>query len=771
MAAILLVGFVLVSRWIGGQDDPRPLFFLAVVAAAHLALLACSLLWVDHPEKTLDLLEEALKGWFIALVFFGLLSKHERLRTAARAITLGMGAVAAVTCLQYLLGAYENSFFGFANASIRQIAGRTHGWRLSGPLPDPNFYAQALIIALPLAAATALRDTALLFRMAGIVASCMIVSAILLTYSRGGLAALVVVALAAAVLARAWRLLTAGAAGVLIVATLAGPTALGERLTPLIQAASMLGDRQPVIEDPSLSERIGLVRIAIRIFQDNPLLGVGLGQYQNAFPRYAFELGVDLGAPPQPHNRVLEILAETGLVGFAFLFVISSTAVIFAMRAAHRHGQDHASRFLFRALIVGFLGYWATALFLHDAFPRFYWLQLGMLMSSWWFLQKHHFQTPQGFMMTRSTNSSSDVYRAIRSHPLLIVSLFLLGLFGSGVYAFLGAKTYQAEASLFYRFGRDYNPVSPGEQHRTWAESIPITLEVALNTEIRLIQSRKVLETVAANWVRGSTPDPAGGGFLSLFRRMAGYMQDQAAGVREPDVVDELGVKVDELRNMLHVRRAAGSLVVTVAARHSDPSAAQQLVAAIVETYLVQRKEFFSADGPRFFREQIEHAEKRLREANAEMADMERGGTLDQVVEQRASVAARLSRSDSNAPPGSSAQDTTLPHRLYNDLARREGELRRLRLHVDASTDNLQLLLSAADRVAIDSAFVEVAMPRIEIVDPPRVGTQPLGLPASLRAVLGGLIGGIFGVALAFLLYWLGMKRGAYAARRVNTDE
>ncbi len=393
LAVVFIRGFFM-------DEDLAPLVPLGIAAVAYIAFLSGPLLWIDYPSATVEQLIESLKGWLIVLTIFGLVTEPRRLRTTGRAITIGLGIVSALAVAQFMSGRFDQNVFGFANASIRQIAGEVHGFRVSGPLPDPNFFAQTLMIGLPVAAVTAWSDPKPLFRLVGFLVTPLLIVTILLTYSRGGVAAMAIVALAFALTTRSRWILIPGAVLGAVVMTFFAPAGLWDRLMEIFQVASALATGQSqFVEDPSLSERMGLLAVALQMFKDNPVWGLGVGQYEVNYPHYALVMGYDPGAPPRAHNRILELMAENGFVGLLVVLALCLAAVSIAWRAARRLFENgrRGEANLVRAFIVGFAGYWVTALFLHNAYPRFFWVQIGLLLSSWWFVQSRTGQRHEEF--------------------------------------------------------------------------------------------------------------------------------------------------------------------------------------------------------------------------------------------------------------------------------------------------------------------------------------------------------------------------------------
>ena len=102
-------------------------------------------------------------------------------------MTLVAGALSVVTILQAATGSYWSTWGGFGNAAMHQIEGTVDSWRPSGPLTDANFYAQILLLALPIGLDRLFHGRGRWVRIGGLLVSLLILAAILLTYSRGGL--------------------------------------------------------------------------------------------------------------------------------------------------------------------------------------------------------------------------------------------------------------------------------------------------------------------------------------------------------------------------------------------------------------------------------------------------------------------------------------------------------------------------------------------------------------------------------------------------------
>lgn len=121
--------------------------------------------------------------------------------------------------------------------------------------------------------------------------------------------------------------------------------------------------------------------MAIDMFADHPIIGVGADNYVAHFSAYATATGSDVDvATRNAHSYYLEIAAEHGVVG---LFVVGGIMALTwrtlsqARRSFLAHGNARIAE-LASALQVGFAAYAVTAIFLHGDYSRFLWLQVDL---------------------------------------------------------------------------------------------------------------------------------------------------------------------------------------------------------------------------------------------------------------------------------------------------------------------------------------------------------------------------------------------------------
>jgi O-antigen ligase len=230
--------------------------------------------------------------------------------------------------------------------------------RAGGLFGEPNFFALSLAAALPFG--LRLITDAGWRRMLGILAAVAIPMGILASGSRAGL----LVAGLAAVL-WAWSSLR-GAARLAVLL----PFACALALVPLFSAQ---------VSDSAGREVGGRYTensIAIAMFADHPLLGVGPGQYPALYRDYARRIGDDPRYEREPHSLFLQIAAEQGLVGL--LAFLAAALVVGGYARARQLWADPGGR----AVLIALLTYLAGSIFLHGSDLRILFILVGLVFAA-----------------------------------------------------------------------------------------------------------------------------------------------------------------------------------------------------------------------------------------------------------------------------------------------------------------------------------------------------------------------------------------------------
>ena len=140
--------------------------------------------------------------------------------------------------------------------------------------------------------------------------------------------------------------------------------------------------------DPSVANRYAENVVALQMFRDHPLLGVGPANYSPRYVAYAQRLGFDTGYAGGPyraneqeaHNLYLEALAESGVLGGLVLFGTFALALLASWRARARLPRREA--LLAEGTLVALLVVLTASIFLHNAYPRYPWIFVGLALAA-----------------------------------------------------------------------------------------------------------------------------------------------------------------------------------------------------------------------------------------------------------------------------------------------------------------------------------------------------------------------------------------------------
>jgi putative inorganic carbon (HCO3(-)) transporter len=278
--------------------------------------------------------------------------------------------MAALTVIQAASHTSSDSYLGFAQAPVRQIIGFDNSFRSAGPIGDPNFYALVLAVLIPIALMRVRDETRLTLRVAAAATVLLLIGAVALTYSRGGLVTVLVALAGFALLARA-RL-----RHVLLAAAVALP------LLPVVPAHYFQRIATLASGDNSISGRTASQDVALSLFANHPLGGVGANNYTATYLPYAIR-GNEPNAAEQSHNLYLAIAAETGILGLgAFLIAMALVVRVgWRRRAGAAARGERQAEGLATAFLAALGTYLVGVAFLPIAYPRYLWMLVGLVLA------------------------------------------------------------------------------------------------------------------------------------------------------------------------------------------------------------------------------------------------------------------------------------------------------------------------------------------------------------------------------------------------------
>jgi O-antigen ligase/polysaccharide polymerase Wzy-like membrane protein len=335
------------------------------------------------------------EGLLLYVLVSNVVRTPRQLRGVVWTLILAGAVMGLVSVYQEATHAYHTVLGGLGQVDVTgfnigtESTGKDIRPRMAGPIGEKNRYAQILLVLLPLAVSRVRAERHQLARIAAAGCAGLIVSGIMLTFSRGAAVAVVVVLVAMAVL----RLISVRQIVVLALALVALVLVVAPdyvlRLQSLGAADSALS--QNAQADAAIRGRATESLAALYVFRDHPVLGVGPQQY---FRRYSTQYGnaLDirfLDENRRAHNLYLEIAADTGVLGLVtFLAILLVTMVALWRLARFWRPRSLELATLAQGFLLALVAYMATGMFLQLSYQRYFWFILALANATIWMLRR-----------------------------------------------------------------------------------------------------------------------------------------------------------------------------------------------------------------------------------------------------------------------------------------------------------------------------------------------------------------------------------------------
>jgi O-antigen ligase len=330
-----------------------------LVVVPLLAWLLLSVSWATE----WPLARTELRGWLLAAAIFPVVAAS---LLTTRHLRLALSAFVAGAALSVVVGMVDDELVDRPAVVLSDAPAAS---RFAGAEGDPNMFAAAVVVAIAFAAGLAATTPRRRMRAALLATALLLFAGLVASGSRGALAAAGAAVLAAIVLFRPRRQQALIAVGLLLVTALALPVA-GGRLKELGDDAG----------------RADLWRVAWRMTEDTPVIGVGLNQFRSEAKRHvrepgaidSFQLIVD--QPQTPHNIYVQVLAETGVVGLCLFLLAAATSAYAAWRAGVLFDSvaHPEAAMLSRVVLVGIAAMLAASLFISTGSEKRLWAVLAL---------------------------------------------------------------------------------------------------------------------------------------------------------------------------------------------------------------------------------------------------------------------------------------------------------------------------------------------------------------------------------------------------------
>ncbi len=358
-----LLGVVLFLSWLaytatasgGARRDflaDRP--SLSYLLVLFLAWVAASAVWAESAGEAGDTLQRlALNVALFPVVYTAVRTRKQ----------------VAWVLIAFVAGAIASAVYGSVSPSVEA------GVRLTGARFEPNELAAVLVAGVALSAGLASAARGVGARSAAITAAAICAAGVMVTLSRAGLVALGLMLVAGLVIASRRR----GAALIVALLVVLGTAGYFAFLAPP-------GARERVTTVERGTGRLDLWQVGWRMFEAEPVRGVGAGNFEISSVHYLLEPGeversdFIVDKPKVAHNTYLQFLAELGIVGLLLFLSVVALALGSALRAARRfeQGGDSGAAALARGAALAVVGILAADFFASGQFSNQLWFLLAL---------------------------------------------------------------------------------------------------------------------------------------------------------------------------------------------------------------------------------------------------------------------------------------------------------------------------------------------------------------------------------------------------------
>lgn len=380
---IVLLVVAIFTRWAIFQERPRgwqrPLLLIGAYGLVGFA----SLLYAQDTERVVLSLSDFWKDAVIAIIVVILLQRGSSFRHVIWTLLLAGIFIGSLSVFQYLTKTFTNDYGGFAQAKVLEIVSGMEGYRIAGPVSDPNVFAQIMLFLVPLALERMINERRWFLRIFAGWALIVSTLSVIFTFSRGGFLAMAVAGALIFIFYPPRPKHIPVFLGIMIGMMLIIPPSYYERIFTLKQAiqAPAVGYRT---EDIAIRGRASENLTAWEVFRDYPYFGVGLSNYSSHYPEYSKKLGFAPSASErEAHNLYLEVAAETGVVGLAVFSVLIWVAITTVLSVRKKFKQAMMNDYvgLTTAFFIAMIGFLTAHIFIHNAYPRYFYTIIGIALS------------------------------------------------------------------------------------------------------------------------------------------------------------------------------------------------------------------------------------------------------------------------------------------------------------------------------------------------------------------------------------------------------
>lgn len=359
-----------------------------------LAVQLIGAIFSSRPDIVLDsVITTAMEGLVLFILLFNSIRNIRVLKLSIWALLISGAFLGFLSLYQQVTGTFDNSYAGFAQVSnaafgtgVETLQGEVLQPRLAGPLGDQNYYAQFMLMVIPLGLFRFWSERSNLLRILAGIATAFVSLGVALTFSRGAAVGFILM-LGIIIALRYIKLYQILIIALGLILVLKAVPQYGTRLSSLdILSGIFSSNSSTAIQsaDPATKSRITEMSAAALVFTDYPLLGVGAGMYKHYYLEYAEKVGLRVKQGPRAaHDLYVEIAAETGIFGiliFLGILFISLFDLARLRTMTLQSRPDLAN--LATGFILAIITFMTTGVFLSLAYERYFWLLIALAAAS-----------------------------------------------------------------------------------------------------------------------------------------------------------------------------------------------------------------------------------------------------------------------------------------------------------------------------------------------------------------------------------------------------
>jgi O-antigen ligase len=350
---------------LGKKTDAKPMPFTWAFIAF---LFVCTVSMVVAPS-IVDSLAVIIRfaGYFLMIFVIGRSIRSRNTLTWILILMVVAGALTGLYGLYQYFFAPQTAKIGLYDLTD-DVAGR-----IGSTFENPNFYAEYLVLMVPIGLALVLGSQGLFRRFAMSIATLLLFAGLMMTYTRGSWLSTGIGIALMSILTEAWLIWVW--VGLFAVALIAAPGVASRFASITDTTGGTAGFRR----------RLWI--IALGIIAEHKLLGAGIGNYYDVFTEYIFrhpELSVGwviYGA----HNSYLTIWAETGIFGILSFIAIILVSIRYGLYLSREKSGDKYLSWINSAIFAGVVGFALNSLtsnsFHHPQGAVFFWFVLGLQLA------------------------------------------------------------------------------------------------------------------------------------------------------------------------------------------------------------------------------------------------------------------------------------------------------------------------------------------------------------------------------------------------------